>query len=43
MEDLEELADSIKCNCIDRKTFINGVIYATAIKHEREGRRNATV
>ena len=43
MEELEKLADSIMCNCIDKKTFINGVIYATAIKHEREGRRNATV
>ena len=40
MEELEELADCIKCNCTDRKTFINGVIYATANRHEREGRKN---
>ena len=39
-EDLENLADCIKCTCTDRKTFMNGVIYATANKHEREGRRN---
>lgn len=42
-EELDRLADSIKCNCVDRKTFINGVIYATANKHEREGRRNALI
>jgi len=42
-EELDRLADSIKCNCIDRKTFINGVIYATANRHEREGRRNALI
>lgn len=40
VEELEQLADSIRCNCTDKKTFINGVIYATALKHEREGRRN---
>lgn len=39
-EELEALADSVKCHCTDKKTFINGVLYATAIKHEREGRRN---
>ncbi|WP_294428110.1 (2Fe-2S)-binding protein [uncultured Treponema sp.] len=39
-EELEQLADCIKCNCTDRKTFINGVIYATANRHEREGRKN---
>lgn len=42
-EELDQLADSIKCNCVDRKTFINGVIYAIANKHEREGRRNALI
>lgn len=42
-EELEQLADSIKCNCTDRKTFLNGVYYATANKHEREGRRNALI
>ena len=43
LEELEQLADCIKCNCTDRKTFINGVIYATAAKHEREGRKNGIV
>ncbi len=42
-QELEELADSIKCNCTDRKTFINGVIYATANMHEREGRINGNL
>lgn len=42
-EDLDRLADSITCNCTDKKSFINGVIYATANKHEREGRRNALI
>lgn len=40
IEELEQLADCMTCNCTDRKTFINGVIYATAAKHEREGRKN---
>ncbi len=39
-EDLEKLADSVSCNCTDRKTFMNGVMYATATRHEREGRKN---
>lgn len=39
-EDLEKLADEITCNCTDKKTFMHGVVYATANKHEREGRRN---
>ena len=43
IEELDTLAESIKCNCTDKKTFINGVIYATANKHEREGRRNALI
>ncbi|MBQ4377857.1 MAG: 2Fe-2S iron-sulfur cluster binding domain-containing protein [Treponema sp.] len=43
MEQLDELADGIKCACCDRKTFINGVIYATANKHEREGRKNGVI
>lgn len=42
-EDLEHLADCISCTCTDRKTFMNGVIYATANKHEREGRRNGNL
>lgn len=43
MEELEALADSIKCTCTDRKTFMNGVVYATANKHEREGRKNGLI
>ena len=39
-KDLEHLADCIECTCCDRKTFMNGIVYATANKHEREGRRN---
>ena len=39
-EDLERLADCIDCGCTDRKTFMSGVVYATANKHEGEGRRN---
>ena len=39
IEELDELIDSVKCNCTDRKTFGNGVMYAVAAKHEREGRR----
>lgn len=42
-EELEQLADSIECSCTDRRTFINGVLYATAAKHEREGRRNGLI
>ncbi|MCR4821255.1 MAG: 2Fe-2S iron-sulfur cluster binding domain-containing protein [Treponema sp.] len=41
-EELEALADSIKCSCTDKKTFMNGVMYATALRHEREGRRNVS-
>ncbi|WP_407428038.1 (2Fe-2S)-binding protein [Treponema sp.] len=43
IEELETLADSIKCNCCDKKSFINAVIYATANKHEREGRKNGLI
>ncbi len=39
-EELNELADSIKCTCTDRKTFINGVLYATAIRHRSEERKD---
>ncbi|MBR1402834.1 MAG: 2Fe-2S iron-sulfur cluster binding domain-containing protein [Treponema sp.] len=43
MDELEQLADSIACTCTDRKTFMNGVVYATANKHDREGRRNGLI
>lgn len=42
-EDLEKLADCTNCNCTDKKTFMNGVMYATAAKHDREGRKNGIV
>ena len=42
-EDLEKLADSVSCNCTDRKTFMNGVMYATALRHDREGRKNGII
>lgn len=42
-EDLEHVADCIECNCTDKKTFMNGIVYATANKHEREGRRNGNL
>ena len=42
-EDLEKLADCVDCTCTDRKTFMNGVMYATASRHEREGRKNGLI
>ncbi len=39
-EDLMELADGLTCTCTDRNTFINGVLYAVANKHKREGSKN---
>lgn len=43
MEDLEGVARHITCNCCDKKTFMNGIVYATANKHEREGRKNGLI
>ncbi|MBQ0051514.1 MAG: 2Fe-2S iron-sulfur cluster binding domain-containing protein [Treponema sp.] len=42
-EELEETANSIECSCIDKKNFIAGILYATANKHEREGRKNVLI
>ena len=42
-DDLEKLADCVDCNCTDKKTFMNGVMYATAAKHDREGRKNGLI
>lgn len=39
-EELNELADGQTCSCTNRDAFINGVLYATANKHRREGRKN---
>lgn len=38
-EDLIEIANEIKCTCTDSSTFINGILFATANKHESEGRK----
>lgn len=42
-EELEEIASSIGCDCIDTKKFIDGILYATAAKHSREGRKHGTI
>ena len=39
-DELNELADVQMCSCTDHDAFINGVLYATANKHRREGRKN---
>ena len=39
-DELDALADAQTCPCTDRDAFINGVLYATANKHRREGRKN---
>ena len=38
-EQLLQLANEDKCHCTEASTFINGILYATAIKHKREGRK----
>ncbi len=38
---LQQIEESIKyldCCCTDRTTFINGILYAIAAKHKREGK-----
>lgn len=39
-EELSHIAEDMTCNCTDKDSFINGILYATANKHEREGRKN---
>ncbi|MBQ3966765.1 MAG: 2Fe-2S iron-sulfur cluster binding domain-containing protein [Treponema sp.] len=39
-EELNELADEQHCSCTNHDTFINGVLFATANRHKREGRKN---
>ncbi len=39
-EELNELANAINCTCTDSRTFINGVLYATAIRHQSEARKD---
>ena len=39
-DELNELADQQICSCTNRDSFINGVVYAMANKHKREGRKN---
>lgn len=38
-EQLLELTAEDKCQCTEQGAFMNGILYATAIRHEREGRR----
>lgn len=40
INELEEVALTIDCSCTDSRSFINGILYAIALKHEREGRKN---
>lgn len=42
-EQLEEIASSVECSCTDSRKFINGMLYATANKHSREGRKHAVI
>ena len=42
-QELEEIADSVKCTCTDSRTFINGILYAIAYRHEREGRKHGLI
>ena len=38
-EQLLELTSEDKCSCTEQNTFMNGILYATATRHEREGRK----
>ncbi|MDD5789273.1 MAG: 2Fe-2S iron-sulfur cluster-binding protein [Spirochaetia bacterium] len=38
-EQLLELAAEDKCSCTEQGVFMNGILYATAKRHEREGRK----
>jgi len=40
-EEMEEIASSVDSSCTDDRKFINGMMYAMANKHEREGRKHA--
>lgn len=42
-EEIEEIASSVECSCTDTKKFINGILYAIANKHSREGRKHAII
>lgn len=39
-EELNEIADEQTCSCTNHDIFINGILFATANKHKREGRKN---
>lgn len=41
-DELEEIASSIECSCTDTNKFIDGIMFALANKHSREGRKYAT-
>lgn len=36
---LIELTTEDKCSCTEQGVFMNGILYATAARHEREGRK----
>ncbi len=38
-EQMIEVAESVQCSCTERDQFINGIVYATANKHKRDGRK----
>ena len=38
-EQLMELTAEDKCTCTEQTSFMNGILYATANRHEREGRK----
>lgn len=42
-EEIEEIASTIECGCTDTKKFINGMLYAIANKHSREGRKHGII
>lgn len=42
-EEIEEIASTIECDCTDTKKFINGMLYAMANKHSREGRKHGII
>lgn len=41
IEQIQEALKGIDCCCTDKDTLINGILYAVATKHKREGRNNA--
>ncbi len=40
-EECEEFADSIHCACTEKGAFMDAIIYATALRHARLGKRRS--